>query len=389
MSLLGLIIISSMVAGATPPDLSTEAQSIEKFDGSWIDPYVKDARIVLIGEEVHGIAEHIKVKGELARRLIDHHGFTHIALEDDRYKVEALSQMLETDEDPETTFARSQLFWCWAVKELADAISFCRNSPNEWTLTGFDVQTPMFALDNLRTNATTQDQNTQTNLLFKIFSIGQDTFDLEDAKIAFESAEKAFANSPFIENEFVHLRRVAEVWAKSQDHGSRMNARDAGMAETIEDILNNDPEARIIIFAHNAHAGYTNYYESFTGGVVPLGKHVADRFQDKTLSIGLVFTTGSILLDPRRREVTGTTTEKMDQLTPDSQAATWNTITQDRWLIIPQQILAQNPSIEIKQFLEAPPPGHFNNYGPAANLAESYDLIVGYKNVLPATPLTK
>jgi erythromycin esterase-like protein len=42
-----------------------------------------DARVVLLGEATHGTSEFYKARAAITRRLIEHHGFTVVAVEAD------------------------------------------------------------------------------------------------------------------------------------------------------------------------------------------------------------------------------------------------------------------------------------------------------------------
>lgn len=374
---------------ASPLNLAPYADPVSTEDGSWIDPFIGDARIVLIGEEVHGVSEHIQIKGELARRLIDHHGFTHIAIEDDTFKVKALAWKLDSGQPPHQAFSSSGLFWCWAVEELADAIQHCTRSPNDWSLIGFDVQSAAFALAFLQQRTNDTILNETLTQLRDSFATGHEKFDNSAASELIDKAETLIPDEPLNKQALNQLRRVTRVWAGGKEHGPRMNARDQGMADSISDILNGDPKARIVVFAHNAHAGYTDFYASFTGGVTPLAKHLSDAFPGSTRSIGLLYTSGTILLDPRAREAEGKSTREYGTPKLDTQAAAWSTIPHERWMLSPSQVLSEQPDGQLHQFLTEPPTGNFNNYGPARSLADSYDIIVGYRTVSAATPLNK
>jgi len=389
------VLVSPTLPAAPPVNdevdayLATAAVPIQRIDGAWIDPFVSDRRVVLIGEETHGIAEHLALKGELGRRLIMHHGFTHVLIEDDVFKGDAISANLRAQvPEPVAPLMRS-FFWCWNVAELHDF--FDQRPPLHPVpiVAGVDVQTAAFALHALKSKARTEEQLEALETLEEIFSGGSreyaggsDQQKADDLR-RIDEAQPLFS-AVDAQREFAHLERVHRVWAVASDHGLRMNARDRGMTESTLDVLHQDPDAKVVLFVHNAHGGYTPFYESFTGGVVPLARHLRDQGV-RTLSIGAVFATGSTLLDPRAREKAGGAIKRITVPPADSQAEHWATIPHDRWLLDVRSIVEQDLQEPVAAFFFRSPSGHFDNYGPARPLASTYDLIVGYRTVRPAT----
>jgi erythromycin esterase-like protein len=373
--------------GATPNAagrwLAGVVEPITTADGAWIDPYIDGQRVVLIGEEVHGVAEHIDLKIELALRLVDNHAFTHIAIEDDVFKADRLQQG--------GVDALDAFYWCWNIAELARGLNALAARTPPPVLTGFDVQSPDSALATLNAIADSDAQRNAVDSAAAVFADDRNAYAARSAAVheadigTIASLRAAFPDGR-AERAVRHLLRVQSVWAVAAEHGPRMNARDAGMAQSILDILNEDPRHKVVVFAHNAHAGYAPFYESFTGGVIPLGRHLRDALPGATLSIGAVFATGSILLDPRQREDNGGPVRIIDAPPHESQAAAWMEIPAERWLLDPERIRAASPPDAVRAFLTAPPAGHFDNYGPARALDDAYDLIVGYRTVRPATP---
>ena len=372
--------------------LSKGAQPISVADGSWIDSHINDQRVVLIGEEVHGIAEHIHLKSELARRLITHHGFTHIFLEDDVFKAKYIHNNIHaTSPQPSASVFRF-FFWCWNVTELHDFFDHLPALQPLPAVHGLDVQTAAFAIHSLKSNSKKDEQLAAIQSLDEIFAGGRSTYakrspETQINDLAFiEKLTDVFPQTD-IEHVQRHLRRVQAVWTVADDLDLRMNARDRGMAESVMDVLKSDHNAKVIIFAHNTHAGYSPFYENHSqAGIIPLGKHLRDTAGVKTLSIGAVAATGSILLDPRAREDNGGPIKHHRLPKPGTQAEYWFAIPHDRWLLDVNAVTKHDMPNAVAAFFTASPAGYFDNYGPARPLGNSYDLIVGYREVNPATP---
>ncbi|MFG0306621.1 MAG: erythromycin esterase family protein [Phycisphaerales bacterium JB040] len=373
------------------PDLTPLVTPVQPNDPTWIDDHLNNARVVLIGEELHGIAEHIELKGQLARHLIDHHAFTHVLIEDDVFKGDTLNRDLHeafaTDTDATSAGMLAGFYWCWNVQELADAIDLVMRSNHALTLGGFDVQSPAGALQRIREHATPE----QRELAERIFTPSRDdyaAFGMEQHESDHNALVAAAESSDDarVSRAFRHLARVQQVRAGGADFGPRMNARDRGMAQSVRDILEQDPSHRVVVWAHNAHAGYEPFYESFTGGVTPLGAHLRDMGY-QTLSIGAVFARGETLLDPRQREDDGSDTGTFEP-EPDTQAGAWALLGESgQWLLDCDRASDPGTPEDARRFLTDSPPGHFNNYGDARPLATSHDLILINAIVRPATPI--
>ena len=372
--------------------LTEVVKPISVADGSWIDSHITDQRVVLIGEEVHGIAEHIHLKSELTRRLVTHHGFTHIFLEDDVFKARYVHNNIHATAPQPSASVFRFFFWCWNVTELHELFDHLSALQPLPAIHGLDVQTAAFAIHSLKSDAKSDEQLAAVQSLDEIFADGRSTYakrspETQISDLAFiETLADVFPQTD-IEQVQRHLRRVQAVWSVAESLDLRMNARDRGMAESVLDILRSDRNAKVIIFAHNTHAGYSPFYENHSeAGITPLGKHLRDTPGVKTLSIGAVAAIGSILVDPRAREANGGPTKHHRSPKPGTQAEYWFAIPHDRWLLNVNAVTKDPMSSAVAAFFNASPAGYFDNYGPARPLGSSYDLIVGYREVNPATP---
>src|SRR3954464_5622323 len=69
-----------------PQLISKSAEPLPDIDdpafGAMFDRF-GDARVVLLGEASHGTSEFYRVRAAISRRLIEHHGFTIVAVEAD------------------------------------------------------------------------------------------------------------------------------------------------------------------------------------------------------------------------------------------------------------------------------------------------------------------
>ena len=96
---------------AVPVDLESAAQRLLEA----IDPSVL---LVLIGEATHGTLEFYRIRADLTRALIRHHGFNLVAVEadwPDAYRSNQWVRLLGTDSTAEEALADFRRFprWMW------------------------------------------------------------------------------------------------------------------------------------------------------------------------------------------------------------------------------------------------------------------------------------
>lgn len=77
-------------------------------DFSFIDRFIKDKRIILLGENSHGIADYFTIKNDVIRYLHQYHGFNVVVLENGLLEAALCKQFLST-ESPEKQIQSSLL----------------------------------------------------------------------------------------------------------------------------------------------------------------------------------------------------------------------------------------------------------------------------------------
>ncbi len=123
------------VKGADGAPAAAVAASCEKFatiDGADLKPLMRrigDARVVLIGEATHGTAEFYRLRDRISRALIDHHGFSFVAIEGDwpdAARIDHYVRHREYAPSEWTAFARFPV-WMWRNREVRAFVDWLRN----------------------------------------------------------------------------------------------------------------------------------------------------------------------------------------------------------------------------------------------------------------------
>jgi len=107
------------------------AEPLPEFDdpafGAMFDRFA-DRRVVLLGEASHGTSEFYRARAAITRHLIEHHGFTILAVETDWPDAAAVDRHvrhLPARADAEPPFQRFPT-WMWRNTDVAAFIDWLR-----------------------------------------------------------------------------------------------------------------------------------------------------------------------------------------------------------------------------------------------------------------------
>jgi erythromycin esterase-like protein/beta-lactamase regulating signal transducer with metallopeptidase domain len=115
---------------------------------------IGNARIVSLGEATHGTREFFQLKHRMLEFLATEMGFTIFSIEANMPEAYRLNEyVLEGKGDPAKLLA-GMYFWTWNTEEVLDMIHWMRefnqSGKGRVQFTGFDMQTPTVAIENVR-----------------------------------------------------------------------------------------------------------------------------------------------------------------------------------------------------------------------------------------------
>jgi len=359
---------------------------------AFLAPAVGEARVVLLGEELHGVREFGELKHGLVRYLVEKQGFDTLVLEQDSARCSELEQVLRTSEgDPRAALA--SCYWCWNTGEFAALLAWIqehnRHAERPLAFVGIDNQGFGDAPARLRALARSlsASESFDPEPALARFPASRDAYPKDDAAAVAEHAgllaelRAAVERAPLegaTRADGLEAVRVLEelhgLWS-ARNAQERMNRRDRHMAERTLALVR-DPGRRVIVWAHNAHVSRALFY----GGVTPLGKHLTAEVP--TLVVGFYFGWGEVLLDPRARAKEGGATRVLAAPPQGSLAEVLAQVGGPAWVADLRDV----SSNEVRSFLAQPPPGHFDNYGPPPELLGAIDLAVFVERVHPSEP---
>ncbi|MFJ3953066.1 erythromycin esterase family protein [Streptomyces libani] len=279
---------------------------------------LRDVRIVGLGESTHGTREFFRLKHRIVEFLVREAGFTTLALEASASAARALDAYVRHGTgDPARLITRLG-FWTWRTEEMLDLVEWLRAhnrglpEGRQVRFVGIDPQRCTDSLEAvaafLRQVAPDRVQDVrelevlaqahpasrpdpQQALLHRAEALAGF---LADHRENFAQHTTAEAADEALEDARI-LTRAADLVTRSADLRSGENSvfavRDRYMADAVTRLVDDSPQARVIVWAHNGHLAKGTY-----GDAVPaLGSRLRERYGDAYYALALLFGKGTFL----------------------------------------------------------------------------------------------
>ena len=296
--------------------------------GSFFDRFA-DARVICLGEASHGTSEFYRVRAEITKRLIAHHGFSIVAVEADWPDAATIDRYVrhrDPREGEDKAFERFPT-WMWRNREFDNLIRWMRRHNNE---RDYEEMAGFYGLDLYNLGASMravidfleeedpeaakvakeryaclepwadEPQRYGANALYEGYArcevpVMQMMGDLMQRNFDCLSEEcdewlDAAANARLVKN--------AEKYYRVMYHGAAesWNLRDTHMFETLVQLLDaKGRDSKAVVWAHNSHIGNAAFTDM--GQVrdeINVGQLVKERFDDKARLIGFGTHTGTV-----------------------------------------------------------------------------------------------
>jgi len=259
---------------------------------------VGNAKVVALGEVSHGSSEIFKMKHRIIKYLAEKENFDIFSIEacmPESYKVSEYT--VEGKGDPKGLI-KGMYFWTWRTEEVLGMVEWMRqfnNKTTRITFTGFDMQSFSGAIKELE-NCFSNDSDKQkviTELKGVLENVQANSTGKRKTVIKWSQSKvisqklsdikKFIADSKFEKRKSDWLRQNVRIIEQYLDFGYA--TRDKFMAENILWIKNQNPDSKIVIWAHNFHISKNQANN--------MGKYLSDSLKDDYLSIGFAFYKGS------------------------------------------------------------------------------------------------
>ncbi len=299
---------------------------------------IGSARVVLLGEATHGTHEFYRHRALITGRLIAENGFSAVAVEadwPDAYRVNRYVRGVGTDGDAIEALAGFRRFpaWMWRNADVLDFIGWLRsyNEPRpERARAGFygldlyslrtSAEAVLAYLDKVDAKAAARARDRYA--CFDRF--GDELHDYARAthwdltasceneavsqlvELRRQAAEYATRNGRIAPDEYfaaeqnARLVRDAEAYYRTMFGGrvESWNLRDRHMADTLRALRHfleqSQPDARVVVWAHNSHLGDARATEMGDGGELNLGQLVREEFGADAALVGFTTHTGTV-----------------------------------------------------------------------------------------------
>lgn len=271
---------------------------------------IGDARIVGLGENTHGSSEVFKMKHRLVEFLASEMGFTIFSIEanmPEAYKINEYVHENRSNYEPKYLL-KGMYFWTWNTQEVLNMINWMKEfntqENSKIQFTGFDMQYYSGAIENLRRFSEDYDPVLKSkvdslSMLFEKSKQFRSRATLKKEGIAVIMNKCQELNSYMLKNENSILLNVGEYEYKWLMQNARVllqctelaekaesgyTYRDESMAKNIQWILENNHNAKIVLWAHNAHVAKR---EGF------MGSYLEKKYGKEYYNIGFVSNTGT------------------------------------------------------------------------------------------------
>ncbi|WP_096186946.1 erythromycin esterase family protein [Evansella halocellulosilytica] len=304
-----------------------------KYDFSGLDQFIEDKQVIFIGESTHGAEEFTEIKAELVKYLSENHGYSILAMESGKVEINFLNDRWQFFDDQ--FMMKSMIYEAWNTPAMKELIQYIRENEG-LTIEGLD---PWPVVSGRWIGESELHQYIKERILNEDSNLAREFIDVDNKFITFMN-EIVFDNYnmidfdranlilkeykdflykgeelQFAEMEFVKGRiNVLEQYFNEEflsisefdnPHQAYFSRRDLSMFNELENIINENPEEKVIVWAHNGHIqknfeliDQTNEYlaEDFDPPPLVLGSLAADKLGDDAYFIGMYFNQGSIKL---------------------------------------------------------------------------------------------
>ena len=260
---------------------------------------VGNARIVALGEATHGTREFFQLKHRILEFLVTQMGFSILSIEANMPEAYRLNDFVLKGEGEPAKLIKGMYVWLWDTQEVLDMVLWMReynkSAKGRVQFTGFDMQTPTAAGEIVRDFVAKTDAEYVPALArASEMVLASRNMEAVDRKNVAAEWVKVVAHleslrpRPGVEWAIQNARIVLQCMqmaAKLPTPEAAMAARDASMAANVKWILDQSPDAKIVLWAHNFHV--------MTGPGNSMGTALRKIYGDKMVVFGFAFNQGS------------------------------------------------------------------------------------------------
>jgi protein-L-isoaspartate(D-aspartate) O-methyltransferase len=316
---------------ATAQQIARECESFIDIESADLSPLLQrigDARIVLLGEATHGTSEFYRMRDRISRELIEHKGFSFIAIEADWPDAARVDHYVRHREYPPsewTAFARFPV-WMWRNDEVRSFVDWLRQHnaqvapERRVAFHGLDLYSLYSSIDSvlryldevdshaariarLRYACLTPWQSDPATYGHAALSSGYQSCEAPVALVLKDLQRQRQTYAEHDGERFLDVLQNAQLvsnaerYYRTMYYGSRnsWNLRDRHMFDTLESLLNfHGPHSKAIIWAHNSHVGNAAATEMAVRGEFNIGQLCREHYGTAAYAVGFGTCSGTV-----------------------------------------------------------------------------------------------
>ncbi len=283
------------------------------------------SRVVLLGEASHGTSEFYRARAAITRRLIEHHGFTIVALEADWPDAAHINAYVRDERKPSFPARPFQAFptWMWPNEEMRAFIDWLRDHNSSASgplgktgVYGLDLYNLSASMDMVNDHLTKSGspvaaevrQHYQCLAPYRddpsaygasLFGLGGGTCD-EEVEAALKALSELRTRSD-TETSFDALQNARAVasgerYYRTAGSTNSWNLRDRHMFDTLLNVLEaRGPDSKAVVWAHNSHVGNAAATEMTRRGELNIGELCRKHFGSRAALIGFDTDRGTVM----------------------------------------------------------------------------------------------
>jgi erythromycin esterase len=270
---------------------------------------VGNARIVAAGEATHGTREFFQLKHRIFEFLAERMGFTVFAIEANMPEAQRVNEYVLNGNGNPRELLDGLYVWSWKTEEVLNLIEWMRaynaNPAHKRKVKfyGFDMQKANVAMENVLDYIRRVDPEYATKAEGLLSGVPLTEAERNQFADSTETNRRVVKQVGEVLAQVDALPHTDAGWREARQDalviqqsvqmmiaGKRSNdVRDEAMAANVAWILEQeDPDAKIMLWAHNAHVR-----ANFAADKIRMGGHLRKRFGNEMAVIGFAFNQGS------------------------------------------------------------------------------------------------